>query len=92
MKNIKNHSAQRIYYSQGNRLKGAFLISSYNPYLINAITHKDIPFINSLIKSYKDAFGFASYIGITDNRGSLLASTSGALGFKPSLGGNRLEE
>ena len=78
---------QRIYYSQGNRLKDAFLISSYNPYLINAITHKDIPFINSLIKSYKDAFGFASYIGITDNRGSLLASTSGALGFKPSLGG-----
>ncbi|RZD14923.1 MAG: diguanylate cyclase [Candidatus Acidulodesulfobacterium ferriphilum] len=84
---ITLNGAQRIYYSQGNRLKGAFLISSYNPYLINAITHKDIPFINSLIKSYKDAFGFASYIGITDNRGSLLASTSGALGFKPSLGG-----
>ena len=84
---ITLNGAQRIYYSQGKQLKNAFLVSSYNPYLINAITYKNIPFINNLIKSYKDAFSFADYIGITDNKGYLLASTSDARGFKPSLGG-----
>ncbi|MCL4542502.1 MAG: diguanylate cyclase [Deltaproteobacteria bacterium] len=77
--------AQGIYYSQGNQLKSAFLISSNNPYLINAITHKNISFINSLIESYTDAFGFADYIGITDSRGGILAGASGASGFKPSF-------
>lgn len=79
--------ARRIYYSQGNQLKNAFLVSSYNPYLINAITRRNIPFVSSLIKSYKNAFVFADYIGITDNRGNVLTSTSGVSGFKPSLGG-----
>jgi hypothetical protein len=48
--------AQRIYYSQANRLKNAFLISSNNPYLIKAVIDKNIFFQNSLIKSYKKAF------------------------------------
>ncbi len=79
--------AQRIYYSQANRLKNGFLISSYNPYLINAVIHKNISFQNSLIKSYKDAFNFADYIGITDKEGFISASTGGRRNFKPSLGG-----
>ncbi len=79
--------AQRIYYSQANRLKNAFLISSYNPYLIKAVIHKNIPFQNSLIKSYKKAFSFAGYIGITDGEGYIKSSTGGGKGFKPSLGG-----
>ena len=79
--------AQRIYYSQANRLKNGFLISSYNPYLINAVIHKNISFQNSLIKSYKDAFNFADYIGITDKEGFIKASTGGSRNFKPSLGG-----
>ena len=79
--------AQRIYYSQANRLKNAFLISSYNPYLIKAVIHKNIPFQNSLIKSYKKAFSFAGYIGVTDGEGYITSSTGGEKGFKPSLGG-----
>ncbi len=79
--------ARRIYYSQGDQLKNAFLVSSYNPYLIHAITHRNIQFISSLIQSYKNAFVFADYIGITDNDGNVLASTSGIANFKPSLGG-----
>ena len=79
--------AQRIYYSQANRLKNGFLISSYNPYLINAVIHNNISFQNSLVKSYKDAFNFADYIGITDKEGFIAASTGGSKRFKPSLGG-----
>ena len=79
--------AQRIYYSQANRLKNAFLISSYNSYLIKAVIHKNIPFQNSLIKSYKKAFSFAGYIGVTDGEGYITSSTGGKKGFKPSLGG-----
>ncbi len=79
--------AQRIYYSQANRLKNAFLISSYNPYLIKAVIHKNIPFQNYLIKSYKKAFSFAGYIGVTDGEGYITSSTGGEKGFKPSLGG-----
>ncbi len=79
--------AQRIYYSQANRLKNAFLISSYNSYLIKAVIHKNILFQNSLIKSYKKAFSFAGYIGITDGEGYITSSTGGEKGFKPSLGG-----
>lgn len=79
--------AERIYYSRSERLKTAFLISSYNHYLTDAVIHRNAPFLNSLIKSYKDAFGFAEYIGITDNKGRIAASTSGAKGFKPSLNG-----
>ncbi len=79
--------AQRIYYSQANRLKNAFLISSYNSYLIKAVIHKNIPFQNSLIKSYKKAFSFAGYIGVTDGEGYITSSTGGEKGFKPSLGG-----
>ena len=79
--------AQRIYYSQANRLKNGFLISSYNPYLINAVIRKNISFQSSLIKSYKDAFNFADYIGITDKEGFISASTGGRRNFKPSLGG-----
>jgi|GEM_PF-5917945 len=83
--------AQRIYYSQANRLKNAFLISSYNPYLINAVIHKNISFQNSLIKSYKDAFNFVDYIGITDKKGFISASTGASGNFKPSLGGMLFE-
>ena len=79
--------AQRIYYSQANRLKNGFLISSYNPYLINAVIRNNISFQNSLVKSYKDAFNFADYIGITDKEGFIAASTGGSKGFKPSLRG-----
>ena len=79
--------AQRIYYSQANRLKNGFLISSYNPYLISAVINKNISFQNSLIKSYKDAFNFADYIGITDKEGFIKASTGVSRNFKPSLGG-----
>ncbi len=79
--------AQRVYYSQANRLKNGFLIGSYNPYLINAVIYKNIPFQNSLIKSYKYAFNFADYIGITDKEGFIASSSSGEKGFKPSLGG-----
>ncbi|MHB1661838.1 MAG: diguanylate cyclase, partial [bacterium] len=79
--------AKRIYYSQANRLKNGFLIASYNPYLTDAVIRRNTPFLNSLIKSYKDAFGFASYIGITDRKGRLAASTLDAKGFKPSLNG-----
>ncbi len=83
--------AQRIYYSQANRLKNAFLISSYNSYLINAVIHNDTAFQNTLIKSYKGAFSFADYIGITDKRGFITASNKGSKGFKPSLGGMMFE-
>ncbi|MGC8555034.1 MAG: diguanylate cyclase [Candidatus Acidulodesulfobacterium sp.] len=79
--------AQRIYYSQAKRLKNAFLISSYNPYLIKAVIHKNILFQNSLIKSYKKAFNFADYIAITDDKGYITSSTGVKKGFKPSLGG-----
>ncbi|MHB1601961.1 MAG: hypothetical protein ACYCUT_10365 [bacterium] len=79
--------AQRIYYSQANRLKNGFLIAAYNPYLINAVIHKNISFQNSLIKSYKDAFSFADYIGITNKEGLITSSTGGVKGFKPLLGG-----
>ncbi|MHB8231821.1 MAG: sensor domain-containing diguanylate cyclase [bacterium] len=79
--------AERIYYSQANRLKNGFLIASYNPYLTDAVIRRNTPFLNSLIKSYKDTFGFATYIGITDNKGRIAASTSGGKGFKPSLNG-----
>ena len=85
--NITLSGAQRIYYSQANRLKNGFLISSYNPYLINAVIRNNISFQNSLIKSYKDAFNFADYIGITDKEGFIAASTGGSKRFKPSLGG-----
>ncbi len=80
--------AQRIYYSQANRLKNAFLISSNNPYLIKAVIDKNIFFQNSLIKSYKKAFSFADYIGITDGEGHITSSVTGdGKGLKPSLGG-----
>ncbi len=79
--------AQRIYYSQANRLKNAFLISSYNPYLIKAAIDRNISFQKSLIKSYKKAFNFADYIAITDGEGYITSSTGGKKGFKPSLGG-----
>lgn len=81
------NGAQRIYYSQGERLKNSFLISAYNPYLVNAIKHKNIKFLGSLVESYKKAFNFAGYVGITDKNGDILAPISGHKEFKPYLGG-----
>ncbi len=79
--------AERIYYSQANRLKGAFQIVSYNPYFINAVIHDNKKFLESSIKSHKAAFRFATFIGITDKNGFIAASTDGAKKFKPSLDG-----
>ena len=83
--------AKRIYYSQANRLKNGFLVSSYNSYLISAVVNKNISFQNTLIKSYKAAFNFADYIGIANRDGLVTASTSGSSGFKPALGGIMFE-
>ncbi len=79
--------AKRIYHSQGNKLKDAFLISSYNPLIIRAISRNNLPFLKSLSDSYKRAFNFADFIGITDAKGAIIASSSDANGYKPSLSG-----
>lgn len=79
--------AKRIYYSQAKQLKNAFLVASFNPYLIKALSSDDVKFLGSLIKSYKNAFSFADYIGVTGRDGRILKSTNGVLGFKPELDG-----